>query len=170
MNESPESIRRRNELKKFLKKRINPKSFSHYILKLCKDCNRVKSCKWNSSFTTKGVPEYVARCGDCQSKYLKGVRRKARSRLTYQKRIRSRKNKKKCVDYLGGKCIKCGYNKSLYALTFNHRDPSKKIGIISVMLQDLAFSNNKLIDELNKCDLLCFNCHMEIHGEERDAK
>lgn len=69
-----------------------------------------------------------------------------------------RNNKEKAVRYKGGKCQNCGYNKCLGALHFHHLDPSKK---------DFAsFSSFKLEDckdELDKCILLCANCHAEIH-------
>ena len=34
------------------------------------------------------------------------------------------------------------------------------------MLQNMSFDNEKLRLELDKCDLICFNCHMELHGED----
>lgn len=58
---------------------------------------------------------------------------------------------------------KCGYNKYMKALTFHHSDPSQKDFEISTY-KTLQMSE-KLIAELNKCILLCFNCHMEVHDE-----
>jgi hypothetical protein len=67
--------------------------------------------------------------------------------------------KKKLVDYKGGKCEKCGYNKSLRALQFHHLDPSQKDFTIS----GVGTLNESVIKELNKCILVCANCHSEIH-------
>lgn len=76
----------------------------------------------------------------------------------YEYRIRL---KQRCIDYKGGKCELCGYDKCPAALTFHHRDPTKKsFGIGSVKI--VAWK--KLRPELDKCDLLCANCHAEIHA------
>lgn len=78
--------------------------------------------------------------------------------------IRRQKIAKKAVDYLGGKCIKCGYNKDITALEFHHRNPEEKSFAIS------SCSTSKKWEivqkELDKCDLLCANCHREIHAED----
>lgn len=69
------------------------------------------------------------------------------------------KIKKEMVEYKGGKCEKCGYDKSLRALQFHHIEPSEKdfnIGGITTM-------NENVKKELDKCILVCANCHSEIH-------
>lgn len=71
--------------------------------------------------------------------------------------------KQRCVDFLGGKCVKCGYKKCLAALDFHHVDPSKKKFGISLKL---GRSWDKLKDELQKCIILCANCHTEEHYVE----
>lgn len=66
------------------------------------------------------------------------------------------------VNKLGGKCEKCGYNKNLAALIFHHLDPRQK----TIPLDARNLSNrkeSKLLEELEKCSLLCQNCHAEIH-------
>ena len=63
----------------------------------------------------------------------------------------------------GGKCEICGYNKNLSALEFHHINPEEK----SFGIDLRKFSNNKfdkLQEELNKCMLVCANCHREIHN------
>ena len=75
--------------------------------------------------------------------------------------LRRKKVKQQSVDYLGGSCSKCGYNKCLDALEFHHIDPSIKDKKYSHLRS--AFSV-KLKLELDKCMLLCSNCHKEVHG------
>jgi hypothetical protein len=76
-----------------------------------------------------------------------------------------RKPKKLAVAYKGGKCSMCGYSRCIDALEFHHLDPERK---------DFSFSeygrriNNgclrkDVLDELDKCILLCANCHRERH-------
>ncbi len=77
-----------------------------------------------------------------------------------EQRKRKEDFKQSHVDYLGGKCINCGYDKCNQAMTFHHRNPSEKLfGISDTNQKELI----KVVDELNKCDLLCANCHFEIH-------
>lgn len=66
----------------------------------------------------------------------------------------------------GGKCRVCGYQKNLAALTFHHEDDSKQF-----KLDMRSLSNRKLdrvLAEVNKCSLLCQNCHAELHNEHLD--
>lgn len=68
----------------------------------------------------------------------------------------------KAVEYKGGKCIKCGYNKCIGALQFHHRDKkTKKFQIGGCDITDWEVIKK----ELDKCDLLCANCHHEIEYE-----
>lgn len=68
--------------------------------------------------------------------------------------------KKKSVEFLGGRCQICGYDRCLSALSFHHRDPRKKKFSIA---SSYNVSWKKLEKELKKCDLLCLNCHAEVH-------
>jgi hypothetical protein len=78
-----------------------------------------------------------------------------------QQELRRRK-RQKLVDTFGGKCVSCGYNKSLSALDFHHTHPEQKSFTISDGMR-LAYSFEKLYEEASKCILVCSNCHHEIH-------
>jgi 5-methylcytosine-specific restriction endonuclease McrA len=67
--------------------------------------------------------------------------------------------KKFLVGHKGGKCEICGYCKSLRALQFHHKDPKEKDFTIGNFLS----SNDRTLSELEKCILVCANCHAEIH-------
>ena len=75
---------------------------------------------------------------------------------------RQRELKQQAVDYKGGYCIICGYNKCNAALEFHHLEPDKKDFSIS-QLKKYAFTEN-IKKELDKCILLCSNCHREFHS------
>ena len=68
--------------------------------------------------------------------------------------------KRRAVAYLGGKCEECGYSKCLGALSFHHKDPSKKEFSIG---SSHCRSWEAIKAELDKCRLLCLNCHSEFH-------
>ena len=82
----------------------------------------------------------------------------------YRHLSKSRKTlKEKLVEYKGGKCEKCGYDKCITALEFHHLDPNEKefgIGCNGVL------SFEKCKKEVDKCILVCANCHREIHYQE----
>ena len=72
--------------------------------------------------------------------------------------------KKKILEYMekrgGAKCGNCGYDKYLGALCFHHRNPEEKDP-----LWHKQMATQKLYKELDKCDILCMNCHAEVHAE-----
>lgn len=74
-----------------------------------------------------------------------------------------RRIKNKLVEYKGGSCVKCGYNKSIQVLQFHHINPNEKDFTIS----GKSYSFEKMKNEVDKCILLCSNCHIELHEELR---
>ena len=81
--------------------------------------------------------------------------------------VQKRRNKVKllAVEYKGGKCSLCGYNKCIAALEFHHTDPEHKDFSISREGNTRSWEKVKL--EIDKCILLCANCHREVHQELR---
>ena len=76
------------------------------------------------------------------------------------KREQRKKRKELCLEYLGGKCVKCGTTERL---EFDHiKREGKKYTIASRILNN--FDNLK--EELNKCQLLCVECHLEKTASE----
>jgi 5-methylcytosine-specific restriction endonuclease McrA len=74
---------------------------------------------------------------------------------------RRRKMRQMALEYGGGKCKICGYKKCDWSLTFHHLDPSQKdFGLSS---RGITRSWEKTKAELEKCILLCMNCHAEVH-------
>jgi len=74
--------------------------------------------------------------------------------------IKRRQNlKKMSVEYKGGKCSLCGYNKCISALAFHHLNPNEK----DFQISGKSISWDKIKNELEKCILVCSNCHQEIH-------
>lgn len=75
---------------------------------------------------------------------------------------RRRDIKKQLIEYKGGSCIICGYNKSYRSLHFHHLNPDEKDFTLGHKWGKLGF-NEKIKKELDKCVLVCANCHGEIH-------
>lgn len=74
------------------------------------------------------------------------------------------KIKQDAILYKNGKCERCGYDKCSDALEFHHLDPSQKdFGIGAGTTK----SWKAIQEELDKCIMVCSNCHREIHYEIR---
>jgi len=85
-------------------------------------------------------------------------------RAAYNIQAVSRRRKKLrdlALEYKGGKCSICGYCKCKRALSFHHLDPKKKK--FGISMKGITRSWEKTRMELDKCVLLCSNCHMELH-------
>ena len=80
-----------------------------------------------------------------------------------------RNNKLKLIEYKGGKCEKCSYNKPIPgSYDFHHTDPSKKD--FSISKEGDTKSIARLKKEVDKCILVCKNCHAEIHHKIEQVK
>lgn len=76
-------------------------------------------------------------------------------------KARRRRLKELTIAYMGGKCLKCSFDGHPASFNAHHVDPTKKE--IRVGSGD-TYSWQKLKTELNKCMLLCANCHSEVHA------
>lgn len=112
--------------------------------KTCTKCKEEKSLE--DFYFRKDRQSYYTCCKSCQSHSVKK---------------RWPNFKQTCVDYKGGKCEICGYCKYIGALDFHHLDPKEKDFAISSRVS-MKLENIK--KELDKCVMLCSNCHRETHA------
>lgn len=116
--------------------------------KKCPRCNKEKSL--DEFHFKKSENRYNSWCKKCFSAMCM---------------LRWKDRKRKAVELLGNKCFKCGYSKNLAALCFHHRDPKiKEFGWVELRLKKWE----SIVEELKKCDLLCSNCHNEIHSPDQN--
>lgn len=97
-------------------------------------------------------------CDKCKASHANNKHQNYQSQ---QKRGKTRKIK--LIEERGGCCEICGYQKNIAALSFHHLDPSIK----KFELDIRNLSNRKLdviLEEFKKCQLLCLNCHAELHN------
>lgn len=83
---------------------------------------------------------------------------KCQSEATQRRRD---KVKEDAIEYKGGKCCICGYSKCIGALEFHHLDPEQKD--FGIAAKGYTRSWEKVKEELDKCIIVCANCHREIH-------
>lgn len=113
-------------------------------MKECHTCNTFKSL--DLFYTQSDRKSGSSMCKECFNKYC--VDRWVQRKL-------------KAIQYKGGCCTKCGYNKYYGALEFHHVDPlTKDVNWTKLRLKSWI----KITEELDKCNLLCANCHREEHA------
>lgn len=143
----------------YMKARVNCFTCSPYLtledrikkktLLVEKQCNICKVILPKSAFYVDKNGVTYSACTKCQTAKKVPLRKK-----------RKAKTKQHIVNLSGGKCTKCGYFKNLTSLDFHHLDPLKK----EAQLTTLTFGAKSLASELDKCVLLCSNCHREHHN------
>ena len=113
-----------------------------------KECCKCKEVRPLSDFWKKNSKRIQSFCKFCQS----------------QMQVASWQEKKKeAILYKGGKCSKCGYNQNYAAMDFHHNDPKEKeYDWYKLRLR----SWDDIKKELDKCVLLCKNCHSELHNQQ----
>lgn len=96
---------------------------------------------------------------------------KEQTNTRHSQTVRGLRRKLRAIEMKGGCCQSpgCGYNKNLASMDFHHRNPEEK----SFSLDMRSFSNRSwevLKQELEKCDLLCRNCHGEEHHPDLEME
>ena len=113
-------------------------------MKTCSKCKQIKSLdNFYNKPDRKGT---ASECKQCFNSYC------------VQRWI---DKKKEAIEYKGGCCNRCGYDKHYAAMQFHHIDPTTKdVGWNKLRLR----SWDKITLELDKCELLCANCHAIEHS------
>ncbi|GBE17231.1 hypothetical protein BMS3Abin15_01068 [bacterium BMS3Abin15] len=98
-------------------------------------------------------------------------KRKYADRKEYIKKAVSKRRKKirgMAKEYKGGKCSICGYDKCEDALEFHHNsEKEKEFGLSQ---SGLTRSWERVKKEVDKCILVCANCHRELHNKKRSLQ
>lgn len=161
-------------------------------------CNHSCSAAYNNIRVIRKLkirttnPELICECGklkstkkaktciDCRRRIIKRkekvyckyckkllhINRKGNICNTCVSRIKRIQTKEKTVKYLGGKCKKCGYNKHLAALEFHHTSDNKDFNIGKSLNRSWSYIKK----ELDKCELLCSNCHRIEHSKHNSIE
>jgi 5-methylcytosine-specific restriction endonuclease McrA len=99
-------------------------------------------------------------------------KRKYSDRAEYLKKAVAKRRKKireMALDRKGAKCSLCGYSKCFQALEFHHINEADKD--FSISTKGYTRSWEKVKAEIDKCILVCANCHRELHaGVKQSSK
>lgn len=152
-------------LREFSRKKNQIKSDNHFCSRSCASIwkNRSKKKVVLCKICQIDIPHGHTYCPPCkQQKTEQNILKKKLNCPTRIKDYRHRR-KQKALDYKGNCCQNCGYDKCARALHFHHQDPSIKDGNISQMITSQKVKWELIQAELDKCILLCANCHAEEH-------
>lgn len=137
--------------------------------KVCNRCGQEKSVTefYRRSGTRHGLQPWCRQCSsDVGKKYYADHRAERRYSVKYaRRRTKIVGRKEAAVAYKGGCCTRCGYDRYVGALEFHHLDPMEKEWQLGSRLPNGRWESLKA--ELDKCVLVCSNCHKEIHYELR---
>jgi hypothetical protein len=108
------------------------------------------------------VPSNRRYCSEICRKAAHQLRPKAKTKANTSQHVVSwrQKLKLRAIKYKGGCCQICGYDKCVRALSFHHLDASSK----DFSIGGKSKSWNTIQSELDKCVLVCANCHAEVHA------
>lgn len=133
-------------------------------MKICSKCGKelpLDKFSWKNK--EKGI--YQSRCKDCQSKmdkeyYLSSLNRRQSIRE------RAKRDRAACRNYIKEYkkhhcCEKCGEDR-YYLLDFHHIDNNKEKELSQVK----TWGTTRIQKEINKCAILCANCHRDFHWQE----
>ena len=120
------------------------------MIKFCRCCNKdlpLSSFSVLSNQKKKGTT-YNADCKKCRQDKRKEI---------------NRRNKALAIAYKGGRCNDCLQVVHQAAFEFHHLDPSTKEKDPTHFLNDQKGLSIEAEMELDKCVLLCANCHRVRH-------
>lgn len=139
--------------------KINNKTYNLQRRKYCLKCSPFNQHNTRQIHINKEPSPYSAKNYDKMTiEQKKSFNKKTAENIKERRHLR----KKKLVQIYGSKCIKCNYDNNLSNLCFHHKDPNTKLFEINAYSIG-AKPWDKLIEEANKCELLCFHCHNDIH-------
>jgi predicted HNH restriction endonuclease len=96
--------------------------------------------------------------------YRKLNKERAKEQSKGKTKERRKENKIRAVNYLGGECERCGLISPYYSVyDFHRRNPEEKEADPGTLLHR---SWETVFKEINKCMLLCANCHRIVHEME----
>jgi len=134
--------------------------------KFCSRCKKEKELN-QFPFKNKKNGVYHSACVLC----WKEIRKESYNRNKQTTLNRNLKNKKRNQEWYRDfksklKCEKCGET-HIACLDFHHQDRNSKEFEVSNLIYN-TYSLEKIMREVEKCIILCSNCHRKLHYVENN--
>lgn len=134
------------------------------IERTCRLCNETKiETAFTKDYRSQYKRKYTNKCTSCAVKENAVYRSKNRSEYNQKSKDRRHERKLRALEYKGGICVDCKQTVHHSAFDFHHIDPQTKHKDPGLMM---SHSDEDLFKELDKCILLCSNCHRVRHFHE----
>ena len=132
-------------------------------MRKCKKCGKKVPYKVVIDGRSRNLKnrKFCLECSPFKQHNTRDITKRKREKWEYRSE-RRRRLKLELIQYKGGHCELCGYDKPIpRAYAFHHEDPDTK----EIDLATDSVSWEKMKQEADKCRLLCCRCHMEVHHE-----
>lgn len=124
-----------------------------YRCRVCRECSRTRQQRKRDN------PEFNAMAAARTKRY------REHHGSVYLAHVRDeRRKKKEWLDSFKTACSRCGEN-HIACLEFHHKNPIEKDFLLSVGVA--KYSLKRLQVEVDKCEVICANCHRKHHWNER---
>lgn len=127
--------------------------------KLCTKCNTTKSVEEFSKNKAR-KDGLASMCKHCWKEYYKDYYQgsKEQGRLKVQRETKREALQRVVQERKNSPCADCGKTYPHYVMDMDHREREKKSFNIADGIRTLV-AMDKMLLELNKCDVVCSNCH-----------
>lgn len=135
-------------------------------MKKCHKCNTTKSL-YDFAKNKKKKDGLQSSCKECTAKYKLEYYSKNKKTLIEKASIRKKDIRDWLLEYKSNLiCVSCETSVHPAALDFHHKDGKDKEENIATMLAN-GLGREKILEEIEKCDPVCANCHRILHYNER---
>jgi len=137
-------------------------------LRYCKKCDSHKPQTieyWHKRKSRKDGWEFY--CKECVQKTTLANYNKNKEKWNKTTRKNKKLQRQRINEYKNSlNCLKCGESRN-WLLDFHHKDPNQKDFQIS---QGERYGWEKVKKEIEKCIVLCSNCHRDFHYQEKEKQ
>lgn len=111
------------------------------------------------SFKNKATGRLQSHCKPCHKEYRKSHYQANKHKYIDKARERRQRFKQKIREIKSVPCFDCKIQYPFYVMQFDHRNPKEKEYLVSRLAN--GNSIEKTYKEIQKCDIVCANCHAE---------
>lgn len=127
-------------------------------MKVCISCQQEKS---ETEFSRKGEG-FQSRCKKCFAAYHRHYYKKNKDKYITKNRLNKNRQRVRLRKILWSvkqsPCQDCGGNFHPWVMELDHRDDTEKIAAVANLV-GRGCTDEKLLNEIKKCDVVCANCH-----------
>jgi hypothetical protein len=146
---------KKEELVKYINEGLNDSEIAKIV-----GCHRTTVGKLVKKYSIDRVKFIYTHCKICNNKIENNKANRSRCN-SCNTRIRRYRTKVAAVEYKGGFCNRCNWKGPVAAFEFHHKDDNKEFGIGTAANKSWIVIKK----EIDKCELLCSNCHRIEHSK-----